>query len=405
MHKFESPSIEELRHSAETLGMNVSASYLEAVKEVIGPVVAAYEALDAIPDAVPPVNHPRESGWRPTAAENPLGAWYYRTTIKGAPHGPLSGHRVALKDNICLAGVPMMNGAGFLDGTMPDFDASVVQRVLGAGGEIAGKAVCEFYCLSGGSHTSSTGPVQNPRKHGHVAGGSSSGCAALVASGEVSMAIGGDQAGSIRIPASFCGIVGLKPTYGLIPYTGIGSLEYTIDCTGPMTANVADNALLLEALAGPDGLDFRQRNPKVQEYTEALNRSARGLRIGLVKEGFLHHNMEPDVESKVRAAAARFEGLGAEVREVSIPEHLTLGFPLWAAIRGDAASINLFQLNGGGFGHEGPYSLSLIDATSAWRQHANDLADTAKVVGILSAYTVSRYGGRYYAKAQNSRVD
>ena len=118
--------------------------------------------------------------------------------------------------------------------------------------------MCEYYCVSGGSHTSSTGPVQNPRKHGFTTGGSSSGSAALVAAGEVPMAIGGDQAGSIRIPASYCGIVGMKPTFGLVPYTGIGPLEITLDTAGPMTANVADNALLLEVIAGPDGLDSRQ---------------------------------------------------------------------------------------------------------------------------------------------------
>src|SRR6185437_5848392 len=148
--------------------------------------------------------------------------WTIKTAIKGAASGPLAGRRVALKDNVCLAGVPMMIGAGFLEGSVPDVDATIVTRILDAGGEIAGKAVCEYYCVSGGSHTSATGPVHNPRKRGHTTGGSSSGSAALVAAGEVPMAIGGDQAGSIRIPASFCGIVGLKPTFGLVPYTGIG---------------------------------------------------------------------------------------------------------------------------------------------------------------------------------------
>ena len=173
-----------------------------------------------------------------------------KTSIKGRPGGKLAGRRVALKDNVCLAGVPMMVGAQLLEGYVPDVDATVVERILDAGGEIAGKAVCEYYCVSGGSHTSSTGPVHNPRKRGYTTGGSSSGSAALVAAGDVDMAIGGDQAGSIRIPASHCGIVGLKPTFGLVPYTGIGLLEITLDTCGPMTANVRDNALLLEVIAG-----------------------------------------------------------------------------------------------------------------------------------------------------------
>ena len=214
---------------------------------------------------------------------------------------------MALKDNICLAGVPMMVGAAFLDGSVPDIDATIVTRILDEGGEIAGKAVCEYYCVSGGSHTSSTGPVQNPRKPGFTTGGSSSGSAALVATGEVPMAIGGDQAGSIRIPASYCGIVGMKPTFGLVPYTGIGPLEITLDTAGPMTANVADNALLLEVLAGPDGLDSRQHQARVDKYTEALRQGVKGLRIGVLKEGFGHPNAEPDVDAKVRAAAAALQ--------------------------------------------------------------------------------------------------
>src|SRR5262245_4964369 len=256
---FEKPSVADLRHAAEQLGMNPSMHYLNTAQDILAPLVAAYAALDAVPDEKPEIKYPRDGGKRPSAEENKLGAWYVKTSIKGKPGGKLAGRRVALKDNVCLAGVPMMVGAGFLDGSVPDLDATIVTRILDEGGEIAGKAVCEYYCVSGGSHTSSTGPVQNPRKLGHTTGGSSSGSAALVAAGEVPMAIGGDQAGSIRIPASFCGIVGLKPTFGLVPYSGIGPLETTIDCAGPMTANVADNALLLEVIAGPDGLDSRQQ--------------------------------------------------------------------------------------------------------------------------------------------------
>jgi amidase len=246
--------------------------------------------------------------------------------------------------------------------------------------------------------------VQNPRKHGFTTGGSSSGSAALVAAGEVPMAIGGDQAGSIRIPASHCGIVGMKPTFGLVPYTGIGALEITIDTAGPMTANVADNALLLEVIAGPDGLDSRQTVvPRVDKYTEALRQGVSGLRIGVLKEGFGHPNAEADVEAKVRAAAERFKSLGAKVEEVSVPEHLSLGFPVWAAIRGDAACVTLLEMNGFGLGYEGLFPLSAIEACMKWRDHADELADTLKIATILSKYTLDRYGGHYYGKAQNLR--
>jgi amidase len=399
---FEKPGITELRQAAQQLGMNPSDDYLRAVEEIVGPLSGAYAALDAMPDELPPVKYPRGQGYRPQGDENRYGAWYVKTSIKGAPSGKLAGRRIALKDNVCLAGVPMMIGANILEGYVPDVDATIVERILDAGGEIAGKAVCEYYCVSGGSHTSSTGPVQNPRKPGFTTGGSSSGSAALVAAGDVDMAIGGDQAGSIRIPASFCGIVGLKPTFGLVPYTGIAPLEMTLDVCGPMTANVRDNALLLEVIAGPDGIDSRQRGVAAGDYIAALNGGVKGLRIGVLKEGFGHHNSEPDVDARVRDAAQRFASLGATVEDISVPTHVQ-GFPVWAAIRGDAACVTLLEMNGAGINHEGLYVLSLMDKAMAWRRRADDFADTIKIASIFSKYTVQRYGGRYYGKAQNVR--
>jgi amidase len=325
-----------------------------------------------------------------------------KTSIKGRPGGKLAGRRVVLKDNVCLAGVPMMIGANLLEGYVPEVDATVVERILGAGGEIVGKAVCEYYCVSGGSHTSESGPVHNPRKRGYSAGGSSSGSAALVAAGDVDMAIGGDQAGSIRIPASHCGIVGLKPTYGLVPYTGIAPLEITLDTCGPMTANVRDNALLLEVIAGPDGIDSRQRGVQPGRYTDAVDGGVKSLRVGVMKEGFGHPNSESDVDAHVSDAAQRLAKLGAVVEQVSVPMH-ALGFPVWSAIRGDAACVTLLEMNGAGIAHEGLYVTSLLDHAMGWRGRADEFADTLKIASIFSAYTLDRYGGHYYAKAQNLR--
>jgi amidase len=399
---FEKPSLADLRQAAGQLGMNPSDDYLRAVDEITGPLAQAYAALDAMPDELPSVKYPHRSFTRPQADENKYGAWYARTSIKGKPGGPLAGRRIALKDNVCLAGVPMTIGADIFEGYVPDVDATIVERILDAGGEIAGKAVCEYYCVSGGSHTSSTGPVHNPRKAGYTTGGSSSGSAALVAAGEVDMAIGGDQAGSIRIPASFCGIVGLKPTFGLVPYTGIAPLEMTLDTCGPMTANVRDNALLLEVIGGPDGIDSRQRGVAAGRYTDALDAGVKGLRIGVLKEGFGHPNSEADVDAHVRDAAKRFATLGATVAEISVPEHMQ-GFAVWAAIRGDAACVTLLETNGAGINHEGLFVTSLIDKAMAWRSRADSFADTLKIATIFSKYTLDRYGGRFYAKAQNIR--
>ena len=399
---FKKPNLADLRRAARELGMSPSEDYLRAVEEITGPLAGAYAALDAMPDELPAVKYPQRSFRRPSGEENRYGAWYVKTSIKGNPDGPLAGRRVALKDNICLAGVPMMIGADIFEGYIADVDATIVERILDAGGEIAGKAVCEYFCVSGGSHTSSTGPVHNPRKPGYTTGGSSSGSAALVAAADVDMAIGGDQAGSIRIPASHCGIVGLKPTFGLVPYTGIAPLEITIDTCGPMTANVADNALLLEVIAGPDGIDSRQHGAAGSHYTEALAAGVKGLRIGVLTEGFGHPNSEPDVDARVRAAAERFAKLGATVADISVPAHVQ-GFAVWAAIRGDAACVTLLEMNGAGINHEGLYVTSLMEKAMAWRGRADSFADTIKIASIFSKYTLDRYGGRFYAKAQNVR--
>src|SRR5215467_922216 len=296
---FERPTLQQVRETADSLGFRFSEGELQEYFALMQDSFAAYEAVDAMPESMPAPRYPRAAGVRPPASENRLGAWYCKTQVKGAAQGKLLGKRIAIKDNVCLAGSPMTAGTSILEGYVPTVDATIVTRILDAGGEIVGKAVCEDFSFSGGSHTSATGPVQNPRKHGYSAGGSSSGSAALVAAGEVDMAIGGDQGGSIRIPSSFCGVCGIKPTYGLVPYTGILSIEFSVDHTGPITANVGDNALFLEVLAGDDGIDPRQRGATAQAYTASLGKGGSGLRIAIVKEGFAQPNSDPRVNASV----------------------------------------------------------------------------------------------------------
>ncbi len=281
------PTLDDLAHIAASYSLSLTPQDLESFRGLMAGMLASYARLDELTEPTVPVKYPRSPGFRPQPEDNPLGAWYWRTELKGAPSGPLAGKTVAIKDNVCVAGVPMMNGSSVLEGYVPEIDATIVTRILDAGGTILGKAVCENLCFSGGSHTSATGPVRNPHDPSRSAGGSSSGSAALVAAGEVDLAIGGDQGGSIRMPSCWCGIYGLKPTYGLVPYTGIFPIELTLDHTGPMARTVADVALLLEVIAGPDGLDPRQRvDLKGEAYARALPGDVRGLRLGIVQEGF-----------------------------------------------------------------------------------------------------------------------
>jgi len=399
---FEAPSLSDLSEVARQLGLRLSNDDLEEFRVLMADVFAAYGAVDAMPDFLPEVKYPREPGYRPSSDENRFGAWYVKTLVKGVAEGPLAGRTVVLKDNICLAGVPMAAGTSILEGYVPEVDATVVTRILDAGGQIVGKAVCENFSTSGGSHTCASGPIHNPRKPGHTAGGSSSGCAALIAAGEVDLAIGGDQGGSIRLPSSFCGIYGLKPTHGLVPYSGICSMETTFDHTGPMTANVSDNALLLEVIAGPDGMDGRQKGVEPAPYAAALETGASGLRIAVVQEGFGTPSSEAEVDIKVRAAAERFRELGATVEEVSIPMHLA-GAAIFIPIAAEGVTRQMMLDYGFGQNQEGLALLSLRDATAAWRERTEELPDTLIVFLLAGQYGLWRYGGRYYAKGANLR--
>jgi amidase len=213
-------------------------------------------------------------------------------------------------------------------------------------------------------------------------------------------ALGGDQGGSIRIPAAFCGIYGMKPTHGLVPYTGIMPIELTLDHTGPMTATVEDNALLLEVLAGPDGLDPRQYGAAAKPYREALGGGGSGLKIAVVEEGFGHSQSMPQVDAIVREAATRFGGLGATVDTVSIPMHRD-GSAIWLAVAAEGALMQMMLGNGFGFNWQGLYVTSMLDFHSSWRSRADELSDTLKNTMLLGHYMVTRYRGHYYAKAQN----
>ncbi len=394
------PTLSQMRGMAERFGMNLSDAELAEYSQIIEPYIQAYDRLDAMPDNLPEVRYPRSPGYHPDATENPLNAWYVKTEVKGAMDGPLRGKRIVLKDTVCLAGVPMMNGSSIMEGYTPEIDATIVTRMLDAGAIIVGKAHCEDFCLSGGSHTNAKGPVHNPWKRGFMAGGSSSGSAALVAADEVDMAIAGDQGGSIRIPSSNCGIYGMKATHGLVPYTGIMPVEQTIDHVGPLTKTVADNALLLEILAGEDGLDPRQYKPRTFRYTEALGRGAHGLKIGILKEGFHRPESEADVDQKVLAAADRFRELGARVDEISIPEH-NLAVDCWTAITVEGLQDMMMHGNSAGTNYRGLFLPSMSDHMAQWRNRADELSHSLKTCMFLGEYFQDQYRGRFYGKAQN----
>jgi amidase len=395
------PSPDELRHRARSFGLTLSDADVAGLTRLCAAMGSAYECLDRHGSPKLPVAFGRGPGNAP--AENPFNAWAWMTEIAGAADGPLKGRRVAIKDNIAVAGIPMRNGSALLADFIPDEDATVVTRILTAGGIIAGKTVCEDLCFSGSSHTSTPLPVLNPRDPKRSAGGSSSGNAAAIAAGDVTMAVGGDQGGSVRTPASWCGIVGLKPTHGLVPYTGAFPVEPSFDHLGPMGKTVADVALLLSVIAGPDGLDPRQVNVEVQDYVAAARESGDGLRIGVLREGFGRHESDPQSDNTVHAALSRLSRSGILVEDVSLPLHLD-AYQIGSVAIFEGAADFLFNGNimGSGFGGYYPERMGAHWA-AAWRNNPDALPAIGKFALLFGAHVRDQEQGRTYAKAQNLR--
>jgi amidase len=394
------PTAYELARIAEQYGLSVQPQDLESYRVLATRLLASYNDVELLYAAGLPEPPQRLYQW-PAEGGNDLGAWYVTTDITTRTGGPLAGRRVAVKDNIAVAGVPMMNGSRAIEGFIPRRDATVVTRLLDAGATIAGKAVCEDLCFSGGSHTSRTGPVRNPWDRSRTAGGSSSGSAALVASGQADLALGGDQGGSIRIPSSFCGTVGHKPTHGLVPYTGAFPIENTLDHLGPITATVRDAALMLGVLAGPDGLDPRQRAAAPPLDLSALDAGVAGLRVGVLAEGFGVPGLsQPAVDEAVRAAIGTLAAAGAAVSEASIPWHRD-AMAVWNVIATDGVVTQMVDGNGFGMNWPGRYDPDLIARYARGRrEHADELPETVKATMFAGRYAIDSYHGRYYAMAR-----
>jgi len=397
------PTLDELRQDAEAAGVQLSDSELKAVHAYCADFL---KTADRVAKAAPPppaLKYGPRNSQRPAPADNPLNAWYVKASIKGAPTGPLAGKRIVIKDNVCVAGLPMMDGSKVMEGFVPDTDATVVTRLLDAGAEIAGKSVCESFCMDFGSHTADTGFVYNPHDRTRTTGGSSSGSAALVASGAVDMAIGCDEGGSIRVPSAFCGIYGIKPTWGLVPFTGIFPLEMTIDHVGPMARSVHDCALMLEVLAGPDGLDPRQHaSLRSQPYTSLMKAGGKGLRVGILKEGFGLPDGEKDVDTLVLDAAHRFERTGAAVSTVSVPEHTTLAMDCLNLV---SAAMSPMAKDSMGLGWKGRHPMDIAEFYVQHRvERAALFPPEVKLWLVLERMLDRTSDGLYYGRAQNAAI-
>lgn len=414
------PQPELIVESAARRGLAIS---IDEAKELLGlgqGLLRGSERLARAEAFTLPTRHPRLPGWTPDPADNELGAWAWRCDVSahapvGAAAGLLAGRSIVLKDIIPIAGMPMSGGSAILKGHVSGFDATVTTRVLDAGGRIVGVGATEDLCLSGASVSAVTGQVRNPRDPLRSAGGSSSGVAALIASGTVDAGIGADQGGSIRIPASLTGIFGLKPTYGLVPYTGAAPIDVSLDHLGPMAATVENVARLLQSIAGFDeGLDPRQRTEVVaDDYLAAIAHRAdetpdiTGLRIGLLTEGFGEDSNgigDPGIDATVRDAVAELESRGAIVRTVSVPQH-ALAMDMHGALLLQGASEFMIRGNGTGLPGKGFYDEGIGQASAAGMAlHGDQLFASVKYAIAMGGYLWDAYGGAHYARAQNLAV-
>jgi amidase len=394
---FELPNTDELKSLSTELGLSLNEEQASEILTYMQGFAEGYQYLDHEAEFLPETLAPARDYQMVTEEENSYGAWYVKTSIKETNTGPLHGKKIAVKDNIFVADLPFTAGASVLDGMIADYDATVVTRILKAGAEVTGKSVCEYFCLSGGSSTSHNGIVDNPRKAGHTTGGSSSGSAALVVAGEVDMALGTDQGGSVRIPSSLSGCYGMKATMGVVPYTGGMPMETSIDYIGPLTNSVEDNALLLEILAGYG--EDPELNPWARQYTLALDKPIKEIKIGIVSEGFEHPIGDPEVNACVRKAVSKLGSLGSTVEEVSIPMH-NVGMGIWGAVITDGL-WQTARLSGLGYNYDGPYSPALQQAMENVSQRVNEMPFNAQLLFVLGRY-MDRYKGKYYAKGKNA---
>jgi aspartyl-tRNA(Asn)/glutamyl-tRNA(Gln) amidotransferase subunit A len=322
-----------------------------------------------------------------------------RAVRAGRDPGPLAGVPVALKDNLCMTGELTTCGSKILEGWRPPYDATVVRRLRDAGAIVVGKTNMDEFAMGSSTENSAFGPTRNPHDRSRVPGGSSGGSAAAVAAGFVPLALGSDTGGSIRQPAALCGVVGMKPTYGVVSRYGLVAFASSLDQIGPFAATVADAAALLEAIGGHDPRDTTSSEVALPGLLAGLDAGISGLRVGVCAE--LLDDTAPDVAARVREAAQALAAGGASVEEVSVPE-LRFGLSAYYVIAPAEASSNLARYDGVRYGLrvDAPTAAAMNTATRT----AGFGAEVKRRI-MLGTYALSAgYYDAYYGQALRVRT-
>ncbi len=315
--------------------------------------------------------------------------------------GLLAGLPIGIKDNLCTKGIPTTCASQILAGFLPPYESTVTQNLQKAGAVMVGKTNLDEFAMGSSTENSAFQVTANPWDTSRVPGGSSGGSAAAVAAEECTVALGSDTGGSIRQPAAFCGVVGLKPTYGLVSRYGLVAYASSLDQIGPLARTVEDTAILLGAIAGYDPKDSTSLKVEVPDYTQFLVPDLKGKRIGVIAETF-GQGIDPTVEKAVRQALQQFQGLGAEVVEVSCPR-FRYGLPTYYIIAPSEASANLARYDGVKYGFRAENEENLLEMYRQTR--AEGFGDEVKRRIMIGTYALSAgYYDAYYLKAQKVRT-
>lgn len=319
----------------------------------------------------------------------------------GEPVGPLAGVPVALKDNLCTSGVRTTCASQILSEFVPPYDATVVKRLASAGALFVGKANLDEFAMGSSTENSGYGPSHNPWDTDRVPGGSSGGSAAAVSAMEATVALGSDTGGSIRQPASLCGIVGLKPTYGRVSRYGLVAYASSLDQIGPLARTVEDAALVLQAIAGYDPLDSTSVDLPVPDYLASCQRGVKGLRIGVPRE-FYAAGIDPDVVALVKAAVDKLVSLGATAEECALPA-VEYCLPAYYIIAPAEASSNLARYDGVKYGHR---TGEFVDHVALMaKSRGEGFGAEVKQRIMIGTYALSAgYYDAYYKRAQQVRT-
>ncbi len=315
--------------------------------------------------------------------------------------GPLAGVPIAIKDNICTRGMPTTAASRILRSFVPPYDATVVTRLEAAGAVVIGKTNCDEFAMGSSTENSAFGPSRNPWATDRISGGSSGGSAVAVAAGMTPVALGSDTGGSIRQPASLCGIVGLKPTYGRVSRYGLIAFASSLDQVGPLTRTAYDAALLLRTLAGPDPRDSTAAQEPVPDYTRALTGEIRGLRLG-VPRSMLQQGVDDSVRTCFFSALDVLRGRGADLIDIELP-HAPYAIATYYIVATAEASSNLARFDGVRYGFRAPGQLDL--RTMYAQTRSQGFGPEVKRRIMLGTYVLSAgYYDAYYHKAQQVRT-